>query len=261
MVLVGTLWPDKLRAATDPRERHGPTPGSCSPRRHRGCAGTTIPAPSPPQPNGPPPASSPGPIPGWRSRSADADRFGFAQTLAGAHELLEHYRTAPEPARLLLEAAADARRLGHASALTEPLLRALTLALWRDEHGPARPPAGLVRSALTEATRPLRSDDGVRALIPLDDPDPRAHNADAATATPADTGSRTTSNNTSPAPAASGPSRRRVGSPARPHQPRRRPQRDRRAPPPRGRYPHAEALFRAAAATATRPRCASWPSG
>ena len=74
-------------------------------------------------------------------RVADPDRFGFAQTLAGAHELLEHYRTAPEPwPRLLLEAAADARRLGHASALSAPLLRALAVALWRDEQGrPDRP--------------------------------------------------------------------------------------------------------------------------
>jgi hypothetical protein len=49
---------------------------------------------------------------------ADPDRVGFAQTLAGAHELVEHYRTAPPLARLLLEAAADARRLGHRQALT-----------------------------------------------------------------------------------------------------------------------------------------------
>ncbi|OLT00428.1 hypothetical protein BJF90_35115 [Pseudonocardia sp. CNS-004] len=102
---------------------------------------------------------------------ADPDRFGFAQTLAGAHELLEHYQTAPECARFLLEAAADARRLGHRQAPTAPLLRALTLALWREEHGPTHPPDSWFAQGLDVATRPLRSDDGVRALIPLDDPD------------------------------------------------------------------------------------------
>ena len=43
---------------------------------------------------------------------ADPDRFGFAQTLAGAHELLEHYRTALPMAQLLLDAAADSAASG-----------------------------------------------------------------------------------------------------------------------------------------------------
>lgn len=70
----------------------------------------------------------------------DPDRDGFAQTLAGAHELLERYRTAPTVARLLLDGAADARRLGHTHALTAPLLQALTLALWGEQHGATSPP-------------------------------------------------------------------------------------------------------------------------
>jgi hypothetical protein len=99
---------------------------------------------------------------------ADADRVGFAQTLAGAHELLEHYRTAPPVARLLLDAAADARRLGHRHALTPELLHALTLTLWREERATTRPPDEWFATALTYAMKPLRADEGVRALIPLD---------------------------------------------------------------------------------------------
>jgi hypothetical protein len=51
VVLVGTLLPDKLRTATDPETRRGQTPGSCWPRRRRGCVGTTFPALSPQMPN------------------------------------------------------------------------------------------------------------------------------------------------------------------------------------------------------------------
>lgn len=102
---------------------------------------------------------------------ADRDRVGFTQTLAGAHELLDSYRTAPRLARLVLEAAADARRLGVQDALSQPLLAGLTVALWRAEHGSVRPPADGVDTALTFLTTPIRSEDGVRALVPLDDVD------------------------------------------------------------------------------------------
>jgi hypothetical protein len=84
----------------------------------------------------------------------DPDRVGFAQTLAGAHELLEHYRRAPTPARLLLDAAGDARRLGHTHALDTELLQALAVALWREEHGATSPPQ--FGDALVYACAPLR---------------------------------------------------------------------------------------------------------
>ena len=101
----------------------------------------------------------------------DPDRVGFAQTLAGAHELLEHYRNAPTMAGLLLDAAADVRRLGHTHALRPELLQAVAHALWDDQHAPTLPPGGWLKDALGYATRPLRSDDGVRALIPIDTAD------------------------------------------------------------------------------------------
>lgn len=64
-----------------------------------------------------------------------------------------------------MKAAGVARYLGHSSALSTALLRALTLALWREDHGFARPPHDdWYPAALDYATRPLRSD--VRALIP-----------------------------------------------------------------------------------------------
>ena len=169
VVLVGTLWPDKLRDATDPRDETrsdtrellaeatpwvrwhdvAPTLTTDDERAAARELATTDPR--------------------LAAAVADPDRFGFAQTLAGAHELLEHYRTAPTMAGLLLDAAADARRLGHTSALSAELLRAVTLASWRAQHGPARPPdPGWFPAVLAYATQPLRADDGVRALIPLD---------------------------------------------------------------------------------------------
>jgi hypothetical protein len=102
---------------------------------------------------------------------ADPNKLGFTQTLAGGAELLAHYCGAPALTRLLLDAAGDARRLGHRHALPAPLLEAMALALWRDERGPVTPPEDWFSQALDYATRRLRSDDGVQALIPLDDPD------------------------------------------------------------------------------------------
>ncbi|WP_143267885.1 hypothetical protein [Amycolatopsis alba] len=100
----------------------------------------------------------------------DRDRVGFAQTLAGAFELLQRYTNAPHRLnRLLLDAAADSRRLGHTHALPPALLRDITLGLWREERGRTSPPEGWFDGALAYTTKPLRSAQGVRALIPLDD--------------------------------------------------------------------------------------------
>jgi hypothetical protein len=102
---------------------------------------------------------------------ADPNKLGFTQTLAGGPELLAHYRAAPAVAQLLLDAAGDARRLGHHHALPGALLKDMALALWRDERGSVTPPEAWFDRALDYATRRLRSEDGIRALIPLDDPD------------------------------------------------------------------------------------------
>ncbi|WP_336160008.1 hypothetical protein [Amycolatopsis sp. VC5-11] len=99
----------------------------------------------------------------------DPDRIGFAQTLAGGHEILQHYLTAPTRMdQLLLDAAGDARRLGHASPMPAPLLRAIATALWREERGQASLPPDSFETAFAYATQPLRSTQGVQALIPID---------------------------------------------------------------------------------------------
>lgn len=104
-----------------------------------------------------------------RTALTNPDRVGFTQTLAGGHELLQHYLTAPNPMdQLLLDAAGDARRLGHTSPMSASLLRAIATALWREERGQASPPPGWFDTAITHATQPLRSTQGVQALIPLD---------------------------------------------------------------------------------------------
>ena len=74
-------------------------------------------------------------------------------------------------AQFLLDAAADARRLGQTHALTPDLLQALTLALWREDRGPTQPSGRWFDEALAYTIQPLRADDGVRALIPVDIPD------------------------------------------------------------------------------------------
>ena len=181
---------------------------------------------------------------------ADPDRVGFAQTLAGAHELLEHYRTAPDHGA----AAARGRRRRPPP---RPHPRADRAAAarrspWRcGARTTARPGprTDWFADALAYATRPLRSDDGVRALIPLDDPDTADRRRPTMTPSPAGTAWRTTSNNTSPAPARLRPVPDAVWEALRAHTSRaddlialaRRRRR-------RGRYRHAEALYRAAAA-------------
>lgn len=76
-------------------------------------------------------------------------------------------RRAPTPARLLLDAAGDARRLGYTHALSTELLQALAVALWREEHGATSPPE--FGDAPVYACAPLRhAQDGVLAMIPLD---------------------------------------------------------------------------------------------
>ncbi|MGW4380197.1 hypothetical protein [Kitasatospora sp. NPDC004531] len=70
-------------------------------------------------------------------RLAEAiDRGGrrITQYLAGSPELVQRYETAPHEARALLDAAADARRMGHPEALTEPFLRAAGAAYLDPSH-------------------------------------------------------------------------------------------------------------------------------
>ncbi|MFA7767920.1 hypothetical protein [Streptomyces sp. NRRL S-448] len=55
-----------------------------------------------------------------------AEQGQITQYLAGAPALIERYRAAPPAARAVIEAAMDARRLGHGLALPRPLLEAST---------------------------------------------------------------------------------------------------------------------------------------
>ncbi|MFD6072753.1 helix-turn-helix domain-containing protein, partial [Amycolatopsis lurida] len=174
LVVVATLWPEKLRDATaagelvsDNRDllvgsnqwvRWHDVPRDFSRREHDKAR-----------------ALAAG-IGDGRLRAAlnNPDRIGFAQTLAGGHELLQHYLTAPNHMdQLVLDAAGDARRLGHASPLSLPMLRAIATALWREERGQTSPPSGWFDTAIAYAMQPLRSTRGVQALIPLDNADLR----------------------------------------------------------------------------------------
>ena len=122
----------------------------------------------------PRPAIGRGTEPRIADRRDDPSAVGFTQALAGAHELLEHYRIANPRARLVLDAAADARRLGHGHALPEVLLREMADGRRRAEQPPRaaiRPlAAGWFDDAVAEAGRPLRTD-GVQALFVIEDPD------------------------------------------------------------------------------------------
>lgn len=173
LVVVGTLWPDKLRALTDP--------GDEGTRDTRELLAESVPEVRwcrlPPRFN--PDELGRAREVAWRDqRIADAlddrERFGFTQVLAGAHVLLRFYEAADAATRLVIEAAADARRLGIEGALPASLLKAVADALWREDHGSTAPPENCFEKALGEATKPLserQSGAGVRALVPLRDPD------------------------------------------------------------------------------------------
>jgi hypothetical protein len=106
LVVVGTIWPEKLRNLTDDRDervsdtrdlltaaipwvRWHDVPSTLTAAAEKATA-----------------AQYAATDPRLARALADPDRFGFAQTLAGAHELLEHYRNAPRAARFLFDAAA-----------------------------------------------------------------------------------------------------------------------------------------------------------
>ncbi|MGE0296470.1 MAG: helix-turn-helix domain-containing protein [Dehalococcoidia bacterium] len=179
LVLVGTLWPDKLQKETDHRDESRSDTRELLKERRERVRWHEVPRTLTTDRERAEAERLAETDPRLTRALADQNRFGFAQTLAGAHELLEHYTNAGDatPARLLLDAAADARRLGHKSALTVPLLRALTLAAWRDIHASARIPVGWFDTALTQATQTLpdptapdRGERGIQALIPIEDP-------------------------------------------------------------------------------------------
>lgn len=172
LLIVGTLWPAKLRAATEswaeessdnrellldrtPWVTWHDVPGRfTSAERSRA-------------------ARFAADDPRMQRALADADNIGFTQTLAGAHDLMELYRSPQySVTRLLLAAAADARRLGFSAPLSTGLLHRLTLSLWREDHGALFLEDSDFRDALEEAKRRIPDVDGIRALYAVDMPGP-----------------------------------------------------------------------------------------
>lgn len=89
---------------------------------------------------------------------------GLPQALAGAPALVQWWEHAPNPyARAVITAAADARRLGVASPLPEPLLRE-AIEGYLDPTDLATPPEYWLGEALPHATTKLKG--GVTALAP-----------------------------------------------------------------------------------------------
>ncbi|MEV6116323.1 hypothetical protein AB0L59_28555 [Streptomyces sp. NPDC052109] len=107
-------------------------------------------------------------------RLADALRYGgvrVTQYLAGARELLNRYDHAPPEARALLDAAADARRLGHSEALPRSFIEPAAAAYldpdhWRTQSDDWR--ATWFRRAVAYTGQPCRGVPGpLQAHVPL----------------------------------------------------------------------------------------------
>ncbi|WP_406482657.1 hypothetical protein [Streptomyces sp. NBC_01615] len=88
-----------------------------------------------------------------------AEQGQVTQYLAGVPALIERYRTAPPAAKALIEAAMDARRLGHDPALPLPLLEAAAEGYLTDTQWDLLDDDWL-EQALAHVTRPLRGTRG-----------------------------------------------------------------------------------------------------
>ena len=86
---------------------------------------------------------------------ANAEHAQVTQYLAGVPALLERYRNAPAPARALLQAAVDARRLGHNPLLPHALLRHAAAGYLTDQQWDEAGEQWL-EQALAYATAPCR---------------------------------------------------------------------------------------------------------
>ncbi|MFE1171226.1 tetratricopeptide repeat protein [Streptomyces sp. NPDC058773] len=105
-----------------------------------------------------------------------AEQGQITQHLAGAPALLDRYHTAPEPARALIEAAMDARRLGHGLTLPYAMLQAAVEGYLTDQQWDLLQEDWLER-ALAYTTEPLRGARGPLTRI-------RPRTRDAATLQP-----------------------------------------------------------------------------
>jgi tetratricopeptide (TPR) repeat protein len=120
VLVLGTVWPEYWAALTIAPSVGQPDPHS---QARELLTGTDIPVPD----------SFAGTAvddlraaaerdPRWAKAVTQAEHGRFTQFLAGVPVLLERYRNAPPGARALIEAAMDARRLGHGLALPHGLL-------------------------------------------------------------------------------------------------------------------------------------------
>lgn len=122
VLILGTIWPEYWAELTAP-----PVPGDADPNHQARelLTGHDLPVPS---------AFTPADLRSLDRLARDDPRLAYAaaraeqgqitQYLAGAPALLDRYRTAPAGAKALIEAAMDARRLGHGVALPLTLLAA-----------------------------------------------------------------------------------------------------------------------------------------
>jgi tetratricopeptide (TPR) repeat protein len=158
VLVLGTMWPEYwTRLTTSPAARTGEDPHAQARALLTGYELLV-------------PAAFSGPDLRAAARHAEHDpRLKYAvehaeqgqitQYLAGAPALLERYRTAPAAGRALIEAAMDARRLGHGLALPRKLLAAAAEGYLTDDQWDLLGD-GWLDVALAEVATPLRGTRG-----------------------------------------------------------------------------------------------------
>ncbi|MFB7366549.1 tetratricopeptide repeat protein [Streptomyces hydrogenans] len=157
VLVLGTIWPEYwslLTASPDPSDRKRQ---DAHPQARALLAGQQLPVP--------PAFTAQDEIEALRAAAAADPRLAYAaeraekgqitQYLAGGPALLEHYLTAPDAARALLEAAIDARRLGLGPALPSALLEAAAGGYLTDNQWDLLPDHWF-EEALAYAARPVR---------------------------------------------------------------------------------------------------------
>ncbi|UKY47887.1 tetratricopeptide repeat protein [Streptomyces inhibens] len=159
VLVLGTCWPDYWAALTS-----GPVDGQPDPHAQARVLleGNGVPVPD---------TFSEPALDLLRSKAAsdprlaravdEADQGQIAQFLAGVPALLNRWRTAPAAARAVIEAAIDARRLGHGRALPDSLLEHLAPHYLTDQQWEALPETWLAQ-ALDYTGAPCR---GVRGPL------------------------------------------------------------------------------------------------
>ncbi|MFF7872405.1 tetratricopeptide repeat protein [Streptomyces qaidamensis] len=103
--------------------------------------------------------------PRWAAALATAQDHEYSQYLAGAPALLDRYRNAPAPAKALLHAAMDARRLGHSLVLPLPLLVTAVEEGYLTDSQFQRLRAGWIEDALAYLGEPVHGESRPLSLV------------------------------------------------------------------------------------------------